>query len=589
MPKPSKPWIAVDFSVAATQVSFTRDGSDEIVDEYFPNVFLYDDDSKEIDACVDVDALESELAGKVFVLKPDDIKPNATIVPPGSSDELPIIKVLAALFARVREEFQKNYFNNEPVDACHIVCNSKIATDSKIAPDPILKAAACEAGFKERDVEVRRRESTIVQAVAIEKKLRRELLVLCDASVGYFSLALFKRCGDGYALDGASWNNHRAKIGIDYVVDRVARSIVGAGKALKRDLTPFAVPVARKALQKLRETDLSKKNEYHVYWDRVRFDGKKALEKETKRYYEKIEPLFVEFFSELASALKGRAFEILVVGPGANLPGLKETLNSAAPSPADIKILGDRNAAKDWCKMLYAMEVLPRNPSNAQKEYHKTYAAALKGSLEDQYKLGKMYASGEGCVCCFEETFYWMKRAAHDDYAKAWYKIAKCYSEGIVVARDEDEARKAYLRSAELGYPKAQYKAALIFQREGSDQKMRHWMSIAAEKGYAPAKKAAKKLKLDLYKDGDEEAKYNLDPVLKKPKRDWEWLEMLVGVLLAALVFYGGSMIAKTFKHGALQAEASEAVEFLCVLLSLAMIVVGSCFAFSKLLGSSEK
>ena len=200
-------------------------------------------------------------------------------------------------------------------------------------------------------------------------------------------------------------SQHRRAGGIRAVQRQGVVQHAHGGKRPDRDLTALEIPLAHKALRKLRDKDFPKKDTFHVYWNRVCYDGKKTLEKESKKYLAKISPLFVDFFSKLENSLKGRSFEILIVGPGSNLPGLRRALNDAAPSPADVKTLGDRNAAKDWVELFLAMETLSRQASDKEKKYHKTYRLALKGNSEDQYKLAKMYAGAKEAFVLMKKRF----------------------------------------------------------------------------------------------------------------------------------------------------------------------------------------
>ena len=181
-----------------------------------------------------------------------------------------------------------------------------------------------------------------------------------------------------------------------------------------------------------------------------------------------------------------------------------------------------------------------------------------------------------------------MKRAAQDDHAKAWRKIAKCYRTGIGVSEDRDEMRKAYLQAAQLGDPEAQYEMASLCAKDKKEAQAVHWLARSAAAGYKPAVKEARKRRLDYnaYKTSDDVD--DLKSTLTSANPHKEWLEMLAGALLAALVFFLGARHMNSYNAGAAQIMAADFARFLCVALALVLIIIGACFSFSRLINGNK-
>lgn len=158
------------------------------------------------------------------------------------------------------------------------------------------------------------------------------------------------------------------------------------------------------------------------------------------------------------------------------------------------------------------------------------YALASAGQIEAQYRLGVMYARGEGVrasgreaaqwyekaaqagheaacyhlavLCCgadgvkkdLSKALYWYERAAGKGNSAALHAAAEMYYEGIGTVRDLHRAFAWFLHAAEKGDAEAQYRTALMYERgEGVEQnrwEAQRWMTEAAEQG-GPAAQAA--------------------------------------------------------------------------------------------------
>jgi len=153
---------------------------------------------------------------------------------------------------------------------------------------------------------------------------------------------------------------------------------------------------------------------------------------------------------------------------------------------------------------------------NAYKQGDKSAAvealtyAAEKGHAAAQWKLGRMYAEGDGLakddIKAFE-MFSEVADAHADDnpagssarfVANAFVALGSYYREGIpnsAIKPDFSRARQMYAYAASyFGDSDAQLKLArMYYDGEGGERDPRQaarWMKLAAEKGHAPARAA---------------------------------------------------------------------------------------------------
>jgi TPR repeat protein len=124
-------------------------------------------------------------------------------------------------------------------------------------------------------------------------------------------------------------------------------------------------------------------------------------------------------------------------------------------------------------------------------ELEETKFKARQGDATAQYKLGMMYAQGQGVPRDSGEAMRWFLAAANQGDAKAQLQVAQMYSTGNGVAKDESVALGWYLRSAEQGEAEAQYEVGTMYAfGRGStlnDDEAVKWHLKAAEQGFAPA------------------------------------------------------------------------------------------------------
>ena len=161
----------------------------------------------------------------------------------------------------------------------------------------------------------------------------------------------------------------------------------------------------------------------------------------------------------------------------------------------------------------------------------KNYEVAEQGDAEEQYKLGKRYATGDGVEVSASEAVKWYRKAAEQGHAEAQYQMGRWYDGTLVINsntemhfefcanedEDDEEALKWYHKAAEQGHQdakmwiknhdlwaaekgdaEAQYCLGLsYFDGQGVNKdkvKAAMWFHMAADQGDTNAKIMLKKL-----------------------------------------------------------------------------------------------
>lgn len=110
---------------------------------------------------------------------------------------------------------------------------------------------------------------------------------------------------------------------------------------------------------------------------------------------------------------------------------------------------------------------------------------ALNGDADAQFRLGDMYAKGEGVTQDFKQAFDWFLKAASHDEPRAQLAVAEAYEQGHGVTQDSKRAATWYLMAAEHGNPRAEYAIGLMYAK-GTDMPLdlveaRKWLGLAGD------------------------------------------------------------------------------------------------------------
>ena len=117
--------------------------------------------------------------------------------------------------------------------------------------------------------------------------------------------------------------------------------------------------------------------------------------------------------------------------------------------------------------------------------------ASQQGDALAEYRLGVMYATGQGVERDFTEATRWFRKAAEQGQADAQYSLGLRYLNGEGVKRDYAEAVRWFRAAATQGQREAQYCLGLRYVLgQGVEQdyaEAARWFRAAAEQGHADA------------------------------------------------------------------------------------------------------
>ncbi len=88
--------------------------------------------------------------------------------------------------------------------------------------------------------------------------------------------------------------------------------------------------------------------------------------------------------------------------------------------------------------------------------FEETMAKAVKGDVEAQLKVARFYSNGSGVTKDEVEKVKWVRKAAEQNYALAQCLLGVCYRDGQGAAKDEVEAVKWFQKAAEQNCALAQ-------------------------------------------------------------------------------------------------------------------------------------
>lgn len=139
--------------------------------------------------------------------------------------------------------------------------------------------------------------------------------------------------------------------------------------------------------------------------------------------------------------------------------------------------------------VLYALGQGVRQDYQHAAQLFKTSAEA--GVAEAQYNIGVMYGNGIGIDRDVVEAARWYRKAAAQGNANAEFNLGAAYSTGIGVQQSMDQAAQWFRRAASAGVVNAQYNLGLLYERgDGvpvSQLEAYAWYSAAAARGDAGA------------------------------------------------------------------------------------------------------
>jgi TPR repeat protein len=113
---------------------------------------------------------------------------------------------------------------------------------------------------------------------------------------------------------------------------------------------------------------------------------------------------------------------------------------------------------------------------------------AEQGDATEQFRLGVMYATGEGAPEDDAEAVKWFRLAAKQGDVEAQFNLGVMYANGEGVPEDDAEAVKWFQLSAEQGHDEAQFSLGVIYRDQGVPEyavEAIKWYRLSAEQGNA--------------------------------------------------------------------------------------------------------
>jgi TPR repeat protein len=114
-------------------------------------------------------------------------------------------------------------------------------------------------------------------------------------------------------------------------------------------------------------------------------------------------------------------------------------------------------------------------------------AKAEAGNAADQYRLGALYAGGEGVPQSYADAAQWYQKAAEQSLPEALLALGELHEAGQGVPLDPKRAVEFYQRAAEKGLAKAQYTLGFAYETgrgmPRDHQAAAKWFLKAAEQG----------------------------------------------------------------------------------------------------------
>lgn len=110
-----------------------------------------------------------------------------------------------------------------------------------------------------------------------------------------------------------------------------------------------------------------------------------------------------------------------------------------------------------------------KNSDTADEYYVKAFAGfqqveSSKAWKYTEYRIGKMYAAGQGTDQDYQKAAEWFQLSADKKYKYAQYSLGALYHRGQGVDQNFDKAFELYLKSAKQGFPYADFEVAKMYR-----------------------------------------------------------------------------------------------------------------------------
>jgi YVTN family beta-propeller protein len=176
--------------------------------------------------------------------------------------------------------------------------------------------------------------------------------------------------------------------------------------------------------------------------------------------------------------------------PAAAAQVIEEPTAPATESPDSLRGQAEKGYAAAQYKLglLYAEgQGVPKDDAEALRWFRK---AADQGNRGAQCFLGNWYAIGQGVPQDYAEALRWLLRSAEQGYSSAQFILGDMYDRGRGVPQDQVEAARWFRKAAEQGDAPSQINLGHMYQQgrgvpQDPSEAVR-WYRRAAEQGFAP-------------------------------------------------------------------------------------------------------
>ncbi len=156
--------------------------------------------------------------------------------------------------------------------------------------------------------------------------------------------------------------------------------------------------------------------------------------------------------------------------------------------------------------------------------------AAESGLPLAQYRLAKLYESGEGVALDPVAALRWTERAAAGGNVRAMHDLGFYYARGDAARLDETAAFRWFRQAAEFGYADSQYNLGILYQQgrgvSADTAEALFWFTVAAEQGDVAAQQRIVDLGADLSAIHLEQARaraQGFEPRTPNPRANGDW------------------------------------------------------------------
>ena len=197
-----------------------------------------------------------------------------------------------------------------------------------------------------------------------------------------------------------------------------------------------------------------------------------------------------------------------------------------------------------------------KNKKAAQEAFQWYEKSAEQGNAEGEYNLARCYSEGFGVEKNEDAAFSYFTKSAEQNLPDALREIGNCYYIGSGTMKNNTKALEYYTKAAELGDIKAQMLLVDIYKKgeisEKNYEKAQYWYRKAAEAGVIDAVSKAKigekkrfRILLEIIKQGNYEALPVLADFYKNSESDYDD-EALSAFLNSLKVLKNNKMLMET-------------------------------------------